>query len=193
VKPEPPNGIITQYTVIYTDLYSNISTNISVANTTQTVLTGLHPFTNYTITVVPWTSVGPCSSPQNIMATTLVGYPYEPYITSVEAVSATTVSVTWSLETDRPTGPDTWYIVTATDTVNNSQQFTASSTGIEVKSVLVAGLDEYWEYQVSMVAYTVDINNTQYAVQSVNTRAVRTLESSTSLHCYDSLLLHLDS
>ena len=52
LEPEFPNGIIRNYTLSVTDLEAGITTNYSVDGSEQsTVITGLDPYTLYSVTV----------------------------------------------------------------------------------------------------------------------------------------------
>ena len=57
--PTSPNGIIIMYNIRYRDSNSNGSYNMSNTTNTQYIIGGLLPYTNYTIGVRAYTSVGP--------------------------------------------------------------------------------------------------------------------------------------
>ena len=57
-EPATPNGQIKYYNVTYVDT-CNKKSSWSEVNVTEAALIDLHPYTEYNLTVTPWTQVGP--------------------------------------------------------------------------------------------------------------------------------------
>jgi len=58
-EPTTPNGVITNYSVQYNDRCDVTSSQVNVTTSDHVTLVGLHPFTEYNVTVTPSTRVGP--------------------------------------------------------------------------------------------------------------------------------------
>ena len=107
--PTQSNGIITEYQAFRS---SGGMTNVSVYRQQNRVFSdnGLQPFTLYTYTIQACTSGG-CSLSPNSSETTLQARPADFAAPTLEAVSATEISVQWD-QPRMPNGIITHYLVT---------------------------------------------------------------------------------
>ena len=70
--PTVPNGVIIMYAIRYRESISNSPYNMTNTTNTQYSIGGLLPYTNYTIGVRAYTSVGP-GEWSDITASTILG------------------------------------------------------------------------------------------------------------------------
>ncbi|XP_019637964.1 PREDICTED: phosphatidylinositol phosphatase PTPRQ-like [Branchiostoma belcheri] len=148
--PTQPNGDV-MYTVYITDS-NNITTTINTTTATaHYVVDDLDSFSSYTVAVSAYTVVGYGPESEEVMFVTEEGVP-STSITGLQAnLSATAAVLKWTPPSD-PNGIIQVYEVHYNDTVDGNYTI-VNTTGPE-PSIVLEGLEEYWEYMVWIYTYT---------------------------------------
>ena len=112
--PSSPNGIITRYEISYMVTSAETSEPVAITEdlkrtTFEVTITELEPFTEYSVSVVAETRIGP-GTPVDQIVTTDPTTSSPPTNVSAEAVSSDSISVTWSYP-DTPRGDIEGYII----------------------------------------------------------------------------------
>ena len=152
MSPTIPNGIIIRYDLIYTNTSMDCTTGTNVSFSTvpeqtvyDTTLTGLLPYTAYTLCVRASTEAGPGNF--SLVTTRTLSSP--PTNLEVTFVNSTSVGLAWGYPVT-PQGLVQGYIISGPTTVNIS--IFTNDTGTQ--NYIFSGLTLYTEYTFSVRAYT---------------------------------------
>ncbi|XP_053398119.1 receptor-type tyrosine-protein phosphatase beta-like [Mercenaria mercenaria] len=154
------NGILTKYTMNIRNVDTNVNwTNETSSNETHHTIRNILPYSNYTIMIAANTKEGPGKFAQETSLRTNIAKPRMPTDPKAITKSATSLNVSWKTP-NLYTGP-TKYTVTVMDLKNTSIKIQPCETGIDFKATecIVSGLDEYWNYNITVIA-TTDAGNT---------------------------------
>ncbi|XP_060571498.1 phosphatidylinositol phosphatase PTPRQ-like, partial [Ruditapes philippinarum] len=127
------------FTISKAQLASQLSYNAS-----------LNPDTNYTVTVTAINDEGR-GHPATVTQITNEEVPQIPYDVKVVGKNATSFDLTWSIDGPRP-GQTNYLIMLEADAPAESKNFTA--TGFALREYTAYGLQEFWNYSVSVIAST---------------------------------------
>ncbi|XP_071137869.1 receptor-type tyrosine-protein phosphatase eta-like [Mytilus edulis] len=130
-------------------LYVMISRSGAIPGTECTNITNLLPYTNYTISVTASNQYGK-TDPVIIVKQTDIAVPNQPRFSGIEE-HATMLIVEWKPPYPY-TGP-TNYTVTVRD-IENSQTKDCKTSVYNQTRCSVYGLEEYWQYKVTITAHT---------------------------------------
>ncbi|KAI6661003.1 Phosphatidylinositol phosphatase PTPRQ-like isoform X5 [Oopsacas minuta] len=147
---ESQNGIIDNYVI----LIDSTELTVSASSTFYTI-TGLNPYTEYTLQIAAATSVGTGPYSTSSTTTTLESTPTSSPLLSVTTITETTITLTLSPPTDTDTlnGVITFYTVTYTgvnvDTTTQTVMVTPSTTDyLLAVDYIVNGLQEGVSYEI---------------------------------------------
>ncbi|XP_055311866.1 neogenin isoform X2 [Sitodiplosis mosellana] len=158
VRWTPPlisNGNISKYRIYYTepdgvDMYVD-----GLGTETESTLTELHPFTEYSIYVVPFNGNGMGDSSNEITVKTFSSEPSEsPLNVTLEATSSTSITVRWQPPPpEEQNGQITGYKIRYRKQKKHVQ---VETTPANVRHYELLGLDKKSVYQVKIAAMTVN-------------------------------------
>ncbi|KAI8488818.1 hypothetical protein Bbelb_333360 [Branchiostoma belcheri] len=162
---DPPTDIVVSNTSSSSPDPNTKSVNVTWTPPTQP--NGDVIFSSYTVTVAAYTAVGYGPESEEVMFVTEEGVP-STSITDLQAnLSATAVSLKWTPPSD-PNGIIQVYEVHYNDTVDGN--YTVVNTTGPEPSIVLGGLEEYWEYMVWIYTYTRmgrgSIYSTPYTLQT---------------------------
>eukprot|EP00118_Oscarella_pearsei_P023283 m.275784 g.275784 ORF g.275784 m.275784 type:complete len:1931 (+) comp40604_c0_seq9:2253-8045(+) len=155
-EPYDGNSPITNYTIRYkesgsSDNYKTDSTLDSLARTST--LSGLKPYTNYAILIIPANSNGPAQStiPKNLK--TAPGVPSSPKNLNVTVVNSTSLSAKWESPSE-PNGEIRSYRVSYVKANRQERDTSTAFKDFNGKSVSgeISGLEKYTKYDLTVRA-----------------------------------------
>ena len=112
--PSSPNGIITRYEISYMVTLAGALESVAITEDLEQTMfevsiTGLEPFTEYSVSVVAETRIGPGTAEVQTLTTDPVASSPPTNVNAV-AVSSDSISITWSYP-DTPRGDIEGYII----------------------------------------------------------------------------------
>ncbi|XP_059613953.1 neogenin [Phlebotomus argentipes] len=156
VKWEPPlvtNGLISKYRVYYFEIEDGAEMYMD-STTLEATLTELRPFTEYTISVVPFNQNGMGDPSNEIKVKTYSSTPSEPpHNVSLEATSSTSVTISWEPPPeDKRNGQITGYKIR----YRKMKKLQVETTPGNVRHYELKNLERHSAYQVKISAMTVN-------------------------------------
>ncbi|CAH1251055.1 PTPRQ [Branchiostoma lanceolatum] len=148
--PVQPNGNV-MYSVYITDSSNMITAMNTTSETAHHVVGGLDSFSMYTVTVVAYTAVGYGPESDEVMFMTEEGVPSNSVTDLQVNLTATSASLKWTPPSE-PNGIILLYEVHLNDTTDHN--YTVVNTSGPDPSIVLEGLEEYWEYEVWIYTYT---------------------------------------
>ncbi|CAD7076874.1 unnamed protein product [Hermetia illucens] len=158
VKWDPPlvtNGVITKYRIYYAENDSGDMYTDSTSPNLEAELTELRPFTEYTISVVPFNQNGMGDPSNEIKIKTFSSTPSEPPSNvTLEVTSSTSITVHWEPPPEEErNGQITGYKIRYRKLRESPQ---VKTTPANVRHFELNNLDRMSEYQVKIAAMTVN-------------------------------------
>ena len=172
---ESRNGVLEYYTILINVTSTTTQLNVTASSTFYT-LTGLKPYTAYTLSVAAATSVGRGPYSPTTTVTTHESTPTQPPLLSVTSKTHSTISLTLRPPTDTDTlnGVITDYLVTYTgvsvDTSTRTARVMPSSTdNLSAVSETLIGLQEGVTYSIRAAVSTSEGTGPNSDLTSVTT------------------------
>ncbi|CAH1799010.1 unnamed protein product, partial [Owenia fusiformis] len=162
-----PNGIITTYECYIHNLntgknttqnYTRPSSTAATFSTTgETInITGLEPFTNYSIQLRAYTTIGPGPWSNPALKSTQEAAPEKVSSFSVTPLNYTTVNLTWAPPTKR-NGIVREYVISLINSTRNDTKVSSTT-----REYLVTGLNGYTNYTFGIAAVTVAVGDVRH-------------------------------
>uniref|UniRef100_A0A1L8DK65 Putative axon guidance receptor dscam n=1 Tax=Nyssomyia neivai TaxID=330878 RepID=A0A1L8DK65_9DIPT len=156
VKWEPPqitNGIISKYRIYYFEIEDGAEMYMD-STTLDVTLMELRPFTEYTISVVPFNQNGMGDPSNEIKVKTYSSTPSEPpHNVSLEATSSTSVTISWEPPPeDKRNGQITGYKIR----YRKMKKLQVETTPGNVRHYELRNLEKNSAYQIKIAAMTVN-------------------------------------
>lgn len=150
--PTTPNGFIVGYALTATSARAAEAggiVSLSVNDTTTATLQGLLPFTNYTLVLTAFTTVGGTAG-EPTRFTTLEGTPQGVQPATVATINASVLQATWAVPL-QPNGRITGYTVVVIDVARGTpvQDF---CDGVLNRTCTITGLNPFTVYAVAVRA-----------------------------------------
>uniref|UniRef100_T1JBC3 Cytokine receptor n=1 Tax=Strigamia maritima TaxID=126957 RepID=T1JBC3_STRMM len=152
-EPENPNGIITKYIVEYN--YRRIV--ISPVNR-STVIHGLMPFTNYTLSFIACNEAGCSNASHPIIETTAIGVPSMMSTPTISGVNATHVLTSFEDPVD-PNGPISYYNLMVLVQTNEDNKTVEWFHNISSHEFLVSTRCEEPDFHTAVYSFAVEAVN----------------------------------
>ena len=162
--PSSPNGIITRYEISYIVTSAETSELVAITEDLDrtmfvVTITGLEPFTEYSVSVVAETRIGPGTAEvQTVITDPTASSP--PANVRAEAVSSDSISVTWSFPAT-PRGEIEGYIIQyyvtseALGTGDMELNLTLSPRDDQSpQTTTIMGLAPFTQYSITVRAYS---------------------------------------
>jgi hypothetical protein len=168
--PTEPNGVIVSYQVTYTGIETLNGVDSTFFESSvvtldgpfeQTEITGLVPFSNYSVSVAAFTSAGSGSPSESVMIGTAPSAPSAPRNLTAVNITTNRFVVEWIVPAD-PNGPVFTYNV---EIRVGESVLKAENTSQEM--LAVTGLDPVVKHTINICAYTIACGNVStFAVQT---------------------------
>ncbi|CAH1778619.1 unnamed protein product [Owenia fusiformis] len=156
-----PNGVITTYeslnhnldsNISYTQNYTILSTATLLKNSEVITITDLEPFTNYSIRIRAYTSVGSGPWSEPVFQTTLEAAPGKVSNFSAWPANYTTVHLSWAPPVKHNGILREFIIIISNGKKNNTKRVTAKTL-----DYTVTGLHGYTNYTLGVAAVTTEV------------------------------------
>ncbi|KAL9973661.1 hypothetical protein ACROYT_G020143 [Oculina patagonica] len=155
IKKENQNGIILGYFVYYNER-GDLKTYSQQTTVTNTIITGLKPFTEYCIKLKSFTKKGASPTGRCFFVKTFESGPSHPRYVQVRALSSVSIHVRWT-EPERPNGYIQEYIIsygTSKDYQPNEKTVTAGT-----RERILDGLNKFTTYFIKVRGKTSKMGN----------------------------------
>ena len=153
--PTVPNGVIKSYRIYYAEIENGLELYAD-SKTTELMLTELRPYTEYTISVVPFNQVGMGDLSQEVVAKTYSAVPSEPPANvTLEASSSTSVIIRWEPPpVEDRNGQITGYKIKYRN--KNKKGLLVETTPANVRHYELENMDRMSAYQMKIAAMTIN-------------------------------------
>uniref|UniRef100_A0A1X7SR16 Fibronectin type-III domain-containing protein n=1 Tax=Amphimedon queenslandica TaxID=400682 RepID=A0A1X7SR16_AMPQE len=146
------NGLITGYYLTYTDIASNTSYTVNITGEDNRMynLTGLMPYTNYTVSIMPYNAVGMGPPSDNVTQQTLESTPSAINGLMMNDFSPYSLSMVWNPPT-MPNGIITVYEIRYRESTSTGRYNITNTTNTYYS---IVGLTPNTSYTIGVRVYT---------------------------------------